>query len=92
LLSPSCHHSKFGRSKTETQKSLIQKGCFYIGKRQRIREVILDSGWCVDWRDIDPKPLTWLAQKKGSRSHKSFASWATRKVEPEEIQATPGDA
>jgi hypothetical protein len=46
------------------ERALIQKGCFYIGKRQRIREVILDSGWWVDWRDIDPKPLTIVGSRR----------------------------
>jgi hypothetical protein len=71
------------------KKSLIQKGCFYIGKRQRIREVLTAHDVWVDWRDIDPETsdYSWLAQKKGNCSPKAFAAWATRKVEPEEVQA-----
>jgi hypothetical protein len=70
----------------------IQKGHFYTGgKRQRIREVlVLIADFQVDWRDIDPETVdfvTWLGEKKGSCSPKTFASWAKRKVEPEEVRA-----
>jgi hypothetical protein len=69
--------------------SLIQKGCFYLGKRQRIREVLTADDWSVEWRDIDAETIdySWLAQTKGSCSPKTFGAWATRKVEPEEVQA-----
>ncbi|WP_024518485.1 hypothetical protein [Bradyrhizobium sp. Tv2a-2] len=68
----------------------IVKGGFYIGgKSQRIREVTESNGWFVKWRDADPETLDyfWLAQEKGDCELKSFAGWAKRKIEPEEVQA-----
>jgi hypothetical protein len=69
----------------------IQKGNFYIGgKRQRIREVFEAHEIWVEWRDIDPETVdfvTWLGQEKGTCSPKTFAAWAKRKVEPEEVRA-----
>jgi hypothetical protein len=73
------------------KQALIQKGNFYIGgKRQRIREVLVAHEIWVDWRDIDPETVdfvTWLGVEKGQCSPQTFARWAKRKVEPEEVQA-----
>jgi hypothetical protein len=68
----------------------IVKGGFYIGgKSQRIREVTEAGDWWIKWRDADPETLNyfWLAQEKGDCERKSFASWAKRKVEQEELDA-----
>jgi hypothetical protein len=69
----------------------IQQGAFYIGgKRQRIREVlVLLPDFEVRWRDIDPETTdyNWLAEKAGRCMPKTFAVWAKRKVEPEEVRA-----
>ena len=70
----------------------IQQGAFYIGgKRQRIREVlVLLPDFEVRWRDVDPETVdfvTWLGVEKGACSPRSFAGWAKRKVEPEEVRA-----
>ena len=66
------------------------KGGFYIGgKSHRIREVTAATDWSITWRDADPETLNyfWLAQEKGDCELKTFAKWAKRKVEPEELQA-----
>jgi hypothetical protein len=71
------------------KQSDILKGYFYVGgKGHRIREVLHNNGWSVDWRDADPESVdyNWLAQKNGSCEPRVFASWAKRKVEPEEVQ------
>jgi hypothetical protein len=68
----------------------IQKGGFYIGgKAQRIREALEAHEIWVKWRDIDPETVdyNWLAQKEGTCTPKTFAAWAMRKVEPEEVRA-----
>lgn len=69
----------------------IRKGCFYIGgKRQRIREVLVANEIWVEWRDIDPETLdfvSWPGVEKGECAPATFAAWAKRKVEPEEVQA-----
>jgi hypothetical protein len=73
------------------KRAHLQKGNFYIGgKRQRIREVLKAHEIWVEWRDVDPETVdfvTLLGVEKGSCSPKTFASWAKRKVEPEEVRA-----
>ncbi|MCP2210452.1 MULTISPECIES: hypothetical protein [Bradyrhizobium] len=71
------------------QADIVTGGFYLGGKSQRIREVIAATDWSVMWRDADPETLNyfWLAQEKGDCERKSFASWAKRKVEPEELQA-----
>jgi hypothetical protein len=68
----------------------IEKGGFYIGgKRQRIREVLEAHEIWVKWRDIDPETvdfMEWLGEKEGLCTPKTFAVWAKRKVEPEEVR------
>jgi hypothetical protein len=67
----------------------IKMGRFYIGgESHRIREVIDANEVWVDWRDIDPETVdnVPLLQVKGQCSPKTFAAWAKRKVEPEEVR------
>lgn len=69
----------------------IEKGGFYLGgNRQRIREVLEAHEIWVEWRDIDPETVDfvqWLGVKNGRCTPKSFASWAKRRVTPDEVRA-----
>ncbi len=72
------------------RKADIQKGDFYVGgSMNRIREVTTAHDWWVDWRDIDPDnlPSFGFFERKGNCSPKSFAAWAKRKAEPDEVTA-----
>jgi hypothetical protein len=72
------------------RRSDIEKGCFYVGGSvNRIREVTEAHDWAVDWRDLDPDNLPdWgYFERKGNCSPKSFAAWAKRRAEPDEVSA-----
>jgi hypothetical protein len=73
------------------RKADIKVGCYYIGgKWARIREVLVVHDWWVSWRDIDPETvdhIPFIGVKDGSCTPKTFAAWAKRRVEPQEVEA-----
>ncbi len=79
------------------RKADIQQGGFYIGGKwdERIREVLVfQPDFQVDWRDIDPDSISPLSygMPRGSCAPKTFAAWAIRKAEPDEVRTTLANA